>query len=391
MPGEALARVRGLPNIPSITEVNVRSGPNTNHDLVFKVPVGMSGQIILEVQIDSNNTAHEGKVYQWFKLQFDGGAVGWVRDDLLEIEGDCTHFGYPDLSERTFAFTLTRHQANAPTQSETPAQPETSKPTGAVWQAPGPTTEPVMAPTLVTGGFPDAVQDLERVRKVAFLITASWEGGFRAINTYDSGIVSYGFLQFTLAGGSLISVIQKFVSQSESETAQGLRNLLPRIEARDPLLRNDQAFLNLLRTATDEQTMIDAQYAVGTEGYWQKVVDGYITSRQLRYPLTWALLFDMGVNFGVNHGFVRLAERDMGVPSRSNPALTGLGEEQLMTYVAQLRKRSHDRQAQESGFYGLAKRGNFWMDLCTAGDWYLQGNKTGQFVSNGRIINARNP
>ena len=248
-----------------------------------------------------------------------------------------------------------------------------------------------MAPVLATGDFPDATQDTDRVRTLAFRLTASWEGGFAAINTFDSGIVSYGFLQFTLAGGSLISVIHNFVNRSQSDNANGLRALLPRIEARDNALRNDQNFLNLLRAAANEQEMIDAQYDIGTQGYWQKVVDGYIVSRQLKYPLTWALLFDMGVNFGVNHGFVRLAEKDLGVPSRSNPATSGLGEEQLMTYVAQLRKRSHDRQARETGFVGLANRGNFWMKLCTDGDWYLQGNAAGNFVSNGRTINAQNP
>lgn len=410
MHGEALARVRGLPNIPSITEVNVRSGASTSTELVFKVPVGMSGQRILAVETDSGDTERDGKVYQWFKLQFDGGAEGWIRDDLLEIQGDCTAFGYPDLSALTFAFELTRSESpvivvntpEAPTETtpeetvtetpvvETPTPAET-KVTGTVWQVSGPTTEPVMTPVLATGDFPTAPDDLERMRTIAFRFTASWEGGFSAINNYDSGIVSYGFLQFTLAGGSLISVIQNYLSNSQSDTAEGLRKMLPRIEARDELLRNDNTFLNLLRDAADEQEMIDAQYTIGTDGYWKQVVDGYIVSRQLKYPLTWALLFDMGVNFGVNHGFVRLAERDLGVPSRSNPAVTGLGEEQLVTYIIQLRKRSHDRQAASSGFIGLANRGNFWMKLATDGDWYLQGGATGNFVSNGRTINAKNP
>src|SRR5690606_40130851 len=66
-------RVRGLPNIPSITEINVRSGPSTSTQLVFKVPVGMSGQRILEVQTDSGGANLEGKVYEWLKLVFDGG------------------------------------------------------------------------------------------------------------------------------------------------------------------------------------------------------------------------------------------------------------------------------------------------------------------------------
>ena len=52
MPGDALARIRGIPTIPSVVEVNVRGGPTTSQDLVFKVPVGMSGQHILAVQVE---------------------------------------------------------------------------------------------------------------------------------------------------------------------------------------------------------------------------------------------------------------------------------------------------------------------------------------------------
>ncbi|MEL6404984.1 MAG: hypothetical protein AAFV98_16115 [Chloroflexota bacterium] len=412
MPSEALARVRGLPNIPSIVEVNVRNDPSTANDVAFKVPVGMSGQRILDVAPDGEGKSQDGKRYEWFKLSFDGGAVGWIRDDLLEIEGDCTAFGYPALNELTWAFSLTRNTEQTPapttettttpptteveTTTTTSPTPETSTPAqpkqmGTVWQVPGETTEPVMIPTLASGDFPDAYTDTDRVRTVAFLFTSSWEGGFGAINTYDSGIVSYGFLQFTLAGGSLISVLQKFIATSESDAANTIEGMMGRIQAKDSLLRTDQTFLGALRAAASEQAMIDAQYAVGTDGYWKKVVDGYITHRHLKYPLTWALLFDMGVNFGVNHGFVRLAEEDLGVPSRSNPAETGVGEEQLMTYVAQLRKRSHDRQARQANLPGLAKRGDFWMKLCTDGDWYLQGGASGTVVSNGRPINVKHP
>src|SRR5687768_19641 len=108
MPGQALARIVGIPNMPSVTEVNVRPIPGTNQDLVFKVPVGMSGQRIQEVQPDVEGKNLNGKIYQWFKLLFDGGAVGWVRDDLIEVQGDLTPFGYPDLTVATVPFMLTR-------------------------------------------------------------------------------------------------------------------------------------------------------------------------------------------------------------------------------------------------------------------------------------------
>lgn len=405
MPGDALARIRGIPDIPTVTEINVRSGPTTSQELIFKVPAGMSGQRILDVQVDAENKDKDGKVYQWFQLQFDGGAVGWVRDDLLEVQGDLTAFGYRDLSELTFAFSMIRG-AVVTTQSEpgtTTQEPATAESTttatatgsgasiGPVWQAPGPTTVPVLAPVLATGDFPDADADTDRVRAASFQLTAAWEGGFRAINTYDSGIVSYGFLQFTLAGGSLITVIDRYLASSQSDTANSLRAYQQRVTDRDPMLAKDQNFIDLLKAAADDPPMIEAQYEVGTTGYWKSVVDGYITGRALKYPLTWALLFDMGVNFGVNHGFVRLAEKDLGVPARSKPADNGMHEEQLTTYIAQLRKRSHDRQAEKTGYAGLKRRGDFWMQLVTSGDWYLRGDASGQVYPNSRTINVVNP
>jgi hypothetical protein len=402
MPGDALARIRGIPNIPSVTEVNVRSGPATTQTLVFKVPVGMSGQRIAEVQKDAEDKNLTGKVYQWFKLLFDGGASGWVRDDLIEIQGDCTRFGYPDLTNLTPAFNLVRQSlshAPAPTTSTSPSTTTTPAPapvvsspapaplvTGKVWIAPGPTTVPILAPVLATGDFPDAYADAERVRKAAYEITACWEGGFGAINTYDAGIVSYGFIQFTLAGGSLITLIRTYLSKSQSEAANALRPFLPRVEARDVTLRDDKNFINALKATTSDPLMIASQQEIATKGYWQQIYDGYIVGRALKYPLSWALLFDMGVNFGVNHGFVRLAETDLGVPPRSKPSENGCGEEQLITYVCQLRKRSHYNQAEKTGYNGLKRRADFWMDLFTKGDWYLRGDSNGQIYPNGRTI-----
>jgi glycosyl hydrolase family 46 len=410
MPGDALARIRGIPNIPSIIEFNIRSGPTTSQELIFKVPVGMSGQRILDVQIDAENKSKDGKTYQWFQLQFDGGAIGWIRDDLIEVQGNLTRFGYPDLSEHSFAFAMLRgtpvitseaETTEATTETETTTETQDSQETetttspsvktGAIWQAPGPTTVPILAPILATGDFPDASADIERVKKISFQFTAAWEGGFRAINTYDSGIVSYGFLQFTLAGGSLINLINKYLENSQTDTANSLRNYQQRVEERDSMLAKDTNFINLLKAATDDPIMIEAQYELATTGYWKSVVNGYITGRELKYPLTWALLFDMGVNFGVNHGFVRLAEKDLGVPARSKPADNGMPEEQLMTYIAQLRKRSHDRQAEKTGYVGLKRRGDFWMQLISSGDWYLQGNASGQIYPNSRTVNVLNP
>jgi hypothetical protein len=449
MPGQALARIIGIPNMPNVTEVNVRPTPGTNQAVAFKVPVGMSGQRIQEVQPDVEGKNLNGKIYQWFKLLFDGGAVGWVRDDLIEVQGDLTPFGYPDLTVATVPFMLTRGVAQPAVTVVTQPTPVVTTPVaapvvvtqpapivvapvlttpavtqstpaavavvvtqpapvavatapvaapigqapqrGAVWIAPGPTTVPIQTATMASGNFPDAYAETERVRKAAFNLASTFEGGFGAINTYDAGIVSYGFLQFTLAAGSLGTVLQNYCNRSQSATANGIRGYLERVIARDALLKNDQNFLGLLRAAANEQEMLDAQGEIGEKGYWKAVVDGYITGRALKYPLTWALLFDMGVNFGVNHGFVRLAEKDLGVQPRSKPSESGLSEEQLITYVAQLRKRSHDTQAARDNLPGLRVRGDFWMSLVTAGDWYLRGDASGNVYPKGRTVQVLNP
>ncbi len=86
-----IVKVRGN---PAGTDFNVRSGPGTTYDKPFKARVGTQATALLEVRADDSKANLNGKVYQWFKLAFPDGQTGWMRDDLLEIQGDCTAFGY---------------------------------------------------------------------------------------------------------------------------------------------------------------------------------------------------------------------------------------------------------------------------------------------------------
>lgn len=236
------------------------------------------------------------------------------------------------------------------------------------------------------------VDSVERVKKASFLITATFEGsGYAAYNNYDAGIVSYGLIQFTLAAGSLGTVIEKYLNASQSETAKALQAYKARVQQRDPALRNDGRFKELLIAAASEPEMQKAQDEVATIKYWNAVMSGYIEPRGLKTPLAWALLFDMGVNFGTGHGFVRLAEEQLGVPKRSRPGENGITEEQLITRVAELRKKSHDTQAERDNLPGLKVRGDFWMKLIRQGDWALQGDANGNVNVKGRLIQVRNP
>jgi hypothetical protein len=142
-----LAYIRGLPETPSVTEINVRSGPNKTYDLVLKSPVGTSQLPILEVKSDDKGENFQGKVYTWFRLQFSDGKAGWARDDLLEISGDGSAFGYGNIAVRTFAFTLARQNSISPSVAAVPAIPSAPPPTPTIAAAPAPAPIPTITLT----------------------------------------------------------------------------------------------------------------------------------------------------------------------------------------------------------------------------------------------------
>jgi len=453
-----LLTIKGVPGVPTITEINIREKPTVNSTKKFTAPIGMSNIKITDCQPDAENTQMNGKVYQWFKVEFPGGATGWARDDLVEIQGDCAQFGYTDELQKTLAFDLVRQTAAVPapiapvssvptTTASTPAtttsnviefeaqgkvrvraQPTTSgaevrwiqateiikcekdsrtEASGYVWwkHTDGWSAEKsldgsqvFLMPAVIVGGPVVPISsragfdDPARIKKASYLLTAAFEGGgYAAINDYDEGIISYGIIQFTLAAGSLITVLQNYLAASQSDVAKQLRSYQSRVEARDASLRGDTNFKNLLVQAASEDAMVKAQHSVADAKYWDKVWKGYIEPRGLVTPLGIALLFDMGVNFGTSHGFVRLAEQQLGVQPQSKPGTNGITEEQLIQRVAELRKASHDKQAKEQGYYGLMKRGNFWMRLVNQGDWGLQGDNNGNVYPAGKTVQVRNP
>jgi formylglycine-generating enzyme required for sulfatase activity len=100
--------IRGIRENAAVKEINVRSGPNTSYTLLFKSPVGTANLPVLEVRADVQNANYQGKVYQWLRVQFPDGQEGWVRDDLVDVQGDGTDFGYPVLPQAALAFGLTR-------------------------------------------------------------------------------------------------------------------------------------------------------------------------------------------------------------------------------------------------------------------------------------------
>lgn len=376
-----LARIRGLPHLPDITQINVRSGPGTNYDIPFQGSVGLDNLPVLAVAEDEEGRNLSDKVYQWFKLSFPDGSTGWVRDDLLDVKGNCSDWGYGTHPPETFAFALTRNTVS-PEKSDTikSDEPQPSKSAAGIIQA-------------KTKGLTDYTQiDIDRIRRASFAVTAAFEGtGYASFNNYDAGVISYGFLQFTLASGSLATVVDRFLAASNSSIAKELKSYKDRIKNHDATLKDDENLKLILVSAANELEMQQAQNAVAITNYWDAVVDGYITHRGLQLPLTYGLLFDMGVNFGTGHGFVRLAEEQLGVPLRSRPGENGITEQLLIGKVAELRKASHDRQAERDNLPGLKARGDFWIERINLGDWDFTGNSRGTVSVNGHSVQIANP
>ncbi|GAB1422627.1 hypothetical protein MASR2M15_28640 [Anaerolineales bacterium] len=112
------AHIIGIPHIPSITEVNVRPNASTDREVLFRVLVCKDELKVLDVQEDLHQNQLYGKIYQWFYLQFPNGSSGWVRDDLIEVYGDGSLYGYGRLNTPQVAYNLTRNKVFAPHQEE---------------------------------------------------------------------------------------------------------------------------------------------------------------------------------------------------------------------------------------------------------------------------------
>ncbi len=104
-------------------EFPVRMGPGTTFDTApFKIAKGTGNLEVLEVQPDSQNTASDlGRVYNWFKIKFPNGQIGWMRGHVIGISGDFSAFGYGNVATLVHEYTLTRNPASILAAAAAPA------------------------------------------------------------------------------------------------------------------------------------------------------------------------------------------------------------------------------------------------------------------------------
>jgi len=226
----------------------------------------------------------------------------------------------------------------------------------------------------------------------ALNITAAFEGGkgYANYQTYDSGIISYGRFQFTLAGGNLSRVLDSYLAGCSSDTASRLSGYQTRVRVKDASLRNDTTFKALMVQAADEDAMKQAQDSVVEKSYWVPAQDS-ITSRGIVTPLGQALLFDMAVQHGPDHKLTQTAEQQLGALPKSRLGENGLTEQQLVRQVARVRKDFLYDFADSHHLPGVKKRADFWGDMVAWGDWQLQGDSDGNVFIYDKPVQVRNP
>ncbi len=370
--------IRGIPHLPTVTEVNARSGPSTTFDIVAKLAVGLEFSQVNSIAEDREGKGLNGKIYLWFCLPMLDGRQAWVRDDLLDMVGDCTPLGYGNYAERVFVFDQRRivtEKKKTATLVMPAIIPDTTPP------------HPAPAPTPV-----GRIDDLERVRRAAFAITAAFEGaGYASYQNYDAGVISYGRFQFTLSAGTLATVVTRYLERSHTPQAEALRPYHMRINARDTSLRNDMQLKQALINAAEDPIMKQVQNEVATEGYWNRMLDISARPRGIQSPLGLALIFDIAINFGVMNRMLSLAEEELGVPPKSRLGENGVTEQRFIAQLADRRRRAHYAQAERDNLPGLKARGDFWVNLVAQNDFGLQGDAQGLVYPNGKPVQVRTP
>ncbi len=84
----------------------------------------------------------------------------------------------------------------------------------------------------------------------------------------DTGHLTYGRSQTTLASGNLYLLIKAYCEEDDTQFGEPLRTYLDRLAARDLTLDDDLAFRDLLREAGDDPLMHDVQDRFFDRVYW---------------------------------------------------------------------------------------------------------------------------
>ena len=159
-------------------------------------------------------------------------------------------------------------------------------------------------------------------------VTAAFEGGFDAINTYDRAGISVGFLQFARPEGGVGKLLRLVKRNDLAETvAARFGSSDPHASASALKARFDENLLKEVVLAIASPAGIQAQFAMAINKnidgqlYFDKAYNRFLQLK-LSDPISCNLLFDCAVNLGV------------GSLSKFQPCVNGADGEWLATSIA---------------------------------------------------------
>ena len=239
--------------------------------------------------------------------------------------------------------------------------------------------------------MPNETEFNEITRRIAFKITGVFEApSYSTIQTIDSGIISYGQHQATLASGTLEVILQRYIQNSTSDIAAKLKPFMARVATKDRSLKNDTTFLDLLKNAGKEQIMMDAQDSIFTEKYWLPAVAKAV-SQNLKSPLAFSCFYDTNVQGGLANSVDRTTAKLAGT--------TPTEQKYIQTFLQSRRERLLEIAAKQVNSPNASTRRNgqmlqnaakfrigSLMDLADANNL----NLVGTFKINGHDVTGRN-
>jgi hypothetical protein len=144
----------------------------------------------------------------------------------------------------------------------------------------------------------EAAKAETRAKGIAFEITGVFETGKPGgdpgtVQTSDTGIISYGKHQATLASeaDSLEKVLDEYINTSDSDTSKKLEPFMDRVRTKDATLKDDQNFIQLLKDAGADPKMSEAQDEVFGKNYWEPAMK-LADEAGVKSPLGKALIYD---------------------------------------------------------------------------------------------------
>ena len=127
--------------------------------------------------------------------------------------------------------------------------------------------------------------------------TSSVRGDYSQVTLLkgDTGQLTYGRSQTTLASGNLTKLIARYCTAPGAQWAGWLRPYLPQLEQQESRLNTDGHFHNILRASADDVVMRDTQDAFFDDTYWTAAAR--VAARDdITTPLGVAVVYDSWVH-----------------------------------------------------------------------------------------------